>query len=319
MIAFLAGAGFSKWAAGLPVAKELFDFGIEPFGLREAGRLERVRHLKSLWDREHPDEPAEVFIAHALERDAESRRLVLWYVVRRLSDPYIWKEWHGFKWRRHVLMIDENRKLACAGVKQVRDFLVNMVGLRLTGILTTNYDLLVEYALGTRGFNYGSPGEVLQGRGAYPVSQWRNPVTLTGRTPLAKVHGSISWDAQGHYTDGRRGLTGDPLIVAPVPHKEPPRRLRGQWELAGKILRQASRVLVFGFAFNPYDSAFLRLLRTRGTRIRGVMLVDVSANVSAARSVWKGATVSSLPPPPQGEAQLREWINRDALHIVDVV
>jgi hypothetical protein len=315
MIALLVGAGFSKWAAGLPLAKELFDFKVEPFGVREARRLERVRHSKAVWDLEHPAEPAEAFIAFALEQDAKSRRAVLWYVVRRLSDPYVWKEWHAFRWRRHVLMIDENRKRARPGVRHVRDFLVNVIGPRLMGVVTTNYDLLMEYSMGTSGFNYGSPGEKLQGRGPYPLSQWHNPVTLTGRVPLAKVHGSISWDAHGRYTDGRRGLTGDALIIAPVPHKAPPRSLGEQWELAGKILRGSSRLLVFGFAFNAYDSAFLELLEMQGRGLKDIMLVDTAPNENAARRIWKDAIVNSLPPPPQSEGELRRWVKGDAFEV----
>jgi hypothetical protein len=299
----------------LPLAKELFDFRIEPFGVRETGWLERARHLKSLWDQEHSGDPAEAFIAYALERDATTRRLVLWYVVRRLSDPYIWKEWHAWKWRRHVLMIDENRKVTRPGVAQVRGFLIGVMGPQLAGVVTTNYDLLVEYALGTGGFNYGSPGERLQGRGPYPVSQWRNPVTLTGRMPLAKVHGSISWDARGRYTDGRRGLTGDALIVAPTPHKLPPGSLQGQWELAGDILRRSSRLLVFGFAFNRYDSAFLELLQTEGRRLKDVVLVDIAPNEKAARRIWNGATVKSLRPPPEGGEELRRWVKGDTVNV----
>src|SRR5215210_3488374 len=80
------------------------------------------------------------------------------------------------------------------------------VGPDVSGVLTTNYDLLVEYAFGTKLFNYGHRGEVLLGPGSYPVSQWRNPVTLTGPISIAKMHGSISWDERGRYTDGRRGL-----------------------------------------------------------------------------------------------------------------
>jgi len=311
MIALLAGAGFSKWAAGLPLAKELFDFQIEPFGVREAAWLERARELKSSWDEQHPGEPAEAFIAHALEQGAESQRVVLWYVVRRLSDPYIWKEWHAGRWRRHVLMLDENRKLARPGVRQVRDFLLTVMGPRLTGVIPTNYDLLMEYALGTRGFNYGVPGEKLYGRGAYPLSQWRNPVALTGGIPLAKVHGSISWDMHGRYTDGRRGLTGGALLVAPIPRKAPPESLRGEWQLAGKILRRSARLLVFGFAFNPYDSAFLEFLQTEGRGLKDVMLVDIAPNESAARHIWKDASVSSLPPPPESEQELRRWKKGD--------
>ena len=39
MLALFLGAGFSKWAANLPVASELFDFAIHPFGVREERKL----------------------------------------------------------------------------------------------------------------------------------------------------------------------------------------------------------------------------------------------------------------------------------------
>ena len=91
--------------------------------------------------------------------------------------------------------------------------------------MTTDYDLVVEYALGTRVFNYGLRYQRLTGRGPYPVSIWRRPVRLTGRLPIAKVHGSLSWDIYDLYTDGRRGLTGGALIVAPTADKKPPREL----------------------------------------------------------------------------------------------
>jgi hypothetical protein len=46
-LAVLLGAGFSKWAAGLPVVAELFDFQVEPFGVKEESRLGLVRQLKA--------------------------------------------------------------------------------------------------------------------------------------------------------------------------------------------------------------------------------------------------------------------------------
>ena len=94
----------------------------------------------------------------------------------------------------------------------------------------------MEYALGTKKMNYGVRGEVLTGRGAYPVSQWANPVTLVGSVSVAKMHGSVSWDENARYTDGRRGLTGEALIVAPTPEKGAPDSLRDVWDLAARIL-----------------------------------------------------------------------------------
>jgi len=258
------GAGFSKWAVDLPVASQLFDFDIELWGPRENRKFEIVKSLKQSWDERNPGGLAEQFIAYALNLSDKSREAVLWYVARRLSEPFIWKEFHAHRWRRHVLMIDENRRFNVPGVVEAQNFLQRFYHPSLAGIITTNYDMLAEYALGTKRFNYGVSNQTLVGRGPYPLSQWRNPVTLRGKAPLAKVHGSISWDESACYTDGRRGLTGHALIVAPTPEKEPPKRLQFVWELAERILEQARRLVVFGFAFNPYDEAVLNLLQCAG-------------------------------------------------------
>ncbi len=304
-LAVFLGAGFSKWAAGLPVAAELFDFQLEPFGVQEQGRLKLVQQLKAAWDAEHPNGTAEEFIAHALARPSSCRAAVLWYIVRRLSEPYIWTEWHAGKWRRHILMIDENRKLERPGVTCARDFLLAL-GQDISGVLTTNYDLLVEYALGTKLFNYGRRGEVLSGRGTYPLSQWRNPVGLTGPISVAKLHGSISWDSDGRYTDGRRGITGNALVVAPTPEKIPPTALAGVWELAGRILERARRLVVFGFAFNPYDEALLNHLAKHGRGLETVVLVDIAPNPDRAKQLWPLAEVRALRPPPEDRAELTQ-------------
>lgn len=304
----LAGAGFSKWAAGLPLARELFDFGIEPFGVRERAQLNHINNLKNLWDAENPNGLAEEFVSYALGRDPRSAAAVRWYVVRRLSEPYIWQESHVGRWRRHVLMVDEHRKWERPGVKVVRAFIERLGQACLSGIVTTNYDLLIEYALGTAGFNYGSLGERLYGRGPYPVSQWKNPVLVRGKLPIAKVHGSISWDEEGRYTDGRRGISGNALIVAPGPGKIAPTSLARDWELAAGLLRAAKRLLVFGFAFNPYDQALLEHLELHGGAIEEVLVIDIAPNMSAAERLWPRAHVRSIPPPPDGDTQLLDWL-----------
>lgn len=159
MTCVLLGAGFSKWAAGLPTAASLFDFSFKPFGVREERKLDRIREAKQTWDERNPHGLAEQFVAHMLSSRPEEEELVLWYLVRRLSEPYIWYEDHAWRWRRHVLMIDEQRKTKRPGVKEVQYFLRELQRqCRLTGLITANYDLLVEYALGSKGFNYGVVG-----------------------------------------------------------------------------------------------------------------------------------------------------------------
>jgi len=303
----LLGAGFSKWAVGLPVASELFDFAIEPWGPREQKKLEIVRLLKDAWDAGHPNGLSEQFIADALGFEERKKEAVLWYVVRRLSEPFVWKEFHSGKWRRHLFMIDENRRFDVPGLGRARRFLERLRRLSLGGIITTNYDLIVEYGLGTKGFNYGVAGERLAGRGAYPLAEWRNPVVLEGEVEIAKIHGSISWDEGTRYTNGRRGLTGNALIVAPTPQKKPPAGLRSVWQLAQSVLQRVSRLVVFGFAFNAYDEAVLNLLRSGGSNIESVILVDVEPKLERAARLWPGITVDGRDPPTDREMEDVRW------------
>jgi hypothetical protein len=302
----LVGAGFAKWAAGLPIASELFISKIEPFGPSDARRAQTVLRAREAWLEQHPEGASEEFIAHALALGEKLRKAVIWYIARRLSEPYIWQEWHAGRQRRHVLMIDEDRKYQRPGVTRARDLFLKVQS-ALSGIITTNYDLLIEYALGTRLFNYGRPGEVLAGRGAYPVSQWRNPVTLRGQIAVAKVHGSFSWDKARRYTDGRGGITGNALIVAPTPEKRPPPELAFEWELAGDILQRSRVLLIFGFAFNPYDEALLAHLRQQGRNLEQVILVDKNPRNDRASALWPHASVRALSPPLENE-DLGAWI-----------
>lgn len=295
-VSLLLGAGFSKWAADLPVAQELFDFAIKPFGPVEARKLQRVASLKQDWDGKHRGAYTEQFVADALSFHEEHREIVLWYITRRLSEPFVWIEWHAGRYRRHVLQIDENRKFQIEGVRKAQRFIAAYQAPSLVGIVTTNYDLITEYALGTRGFNYGKIGERLIGRGPYPVSTWRNPVVLRGTAPLAKLHGSLSWDDSAHYTEGRRGLTGRALIVAPGPEKRPPEQLWDVWDLANKIFLRTEHLVVFGFSFNPYDQAVLNLLSSSGQKIESVTLIDVVPRVDEARQIWSNAIVTATKP-----------------------
>jgi len=317
MLALFLGAGFSKWATNLPVASELFDFNIQSWK-RESKKLDRVKELKREWDTLHPQEQAEQFIADALNFQEKDKKLVLWYIVRRISEPFIWEEFHAQRYRRHILMIDENRKYYIDGVKKAKEFLDKFLFIS-NGIVTTNYDLLIEYALGTKKFNYGRSNEVLVGRGPYPVSTWYyigdgvkelNPIKLKGNIPLAKIHGSISWDDDKHYTDGRRGLTGNALIVAPTPEKERPNSLSLPWEVAEEVLTKATRLIVFGFGFNPYDSAVLDLLKSKGNKLESVLIIDINPNIKIAKSLWPNAKITSSMPSPMGSKTINKWCQK---------
>ena len=195
------------------------------------------------------------------------------------------------------------------GVRKSQSFISNLIAAKqISGIITTNYDLLIEYSLGTKGYNYGIRDQKLTGRGAYPVSQWQKPVMLSGNISVAKLHGSLSWDENGYFTDGRRGLTGNALIVAPTPEKEPAELLKFHWGLANQILNNSTDLIVFGFAFNPYDEAVLKLLKSSGQNLRRVLLIDIYPKIDSAKSLWPHAEVSSSLPPPDGQGFVSTWL-----------
>lgn len=220
---------------------------------------------------------------------------MLWYICRRLFEPFVFYPTHAGGRRRRTLQIDEPYKERLPGITRARDFLIPFLTPELAGIITTNYDLLVEYALGSQNFHYGIPGELLTGPGAHPMRP--GPVPLRGEFPYAKLHGSVSWDARARYTDGRRGISGEALIVAPVPEKVAPQALQSVWECTQSILAEAERLVVFGFAFNPYDEAVLDLLRSGGRRLRSVELIDISPPVARARELWPQAQIHATHPP----------------------
>jgi hypothetical protein len=123
-----------------------------------------------------------------------------------------------------ALMIDDKRARTHPGVVKAQSFLSRFARLNMGGVITCNYDLLIEYALGTAGFNYGVRGQALVGRGKNPIFPWQSDVvTLNGYLPIAKLHGSISWDRHNCYTDGRSAVKGDALIIPPSPEKNTPR------------------------------------------------------------------------------------------------
>jgi hypothetical protein len=305
--ALVLGAGFSKWAAGLPIASQLFDFRIRVRHARERSRLESIKHRWREYVSQHSADTAEQFIGAMISANARDARAVKWYVTRRLSDPFIDSVMGGTQ----ALMIDDSRAANIRGVIRARQFLQHVCEVPINGIVTPNYDLLVEHALGTSAFHYGERGEILYGRGKDRGFPWRGawPI-LTGHIPLAKIHGSVSWDDTTRYTDGRAGVNGDALIVAPHGGKSLPIALRPVWTTARSILRSASRVLVFGFAFNPYDEAVLRLLAAGHNCVRSVLLVDVNPNVLGAQKVWPNADVTFCPPPQAGKAALRDWLGQ---------
>lgn len=264
--ALLLGAGFSRWAAGLPLVSELFDFAIDPGNDREARRLEIVQSAYAKWREQHPLANNEEFIAWA-RSNRKRFDYAGWYVTRRLTDPFL-----SGGYIRRTFYINSHYARTNPGVIRAREFLESVeLAYGFPVILTANYDLLVEYALGTKGFHYGRPGECI-GRTPYPYIQ---PVYVTGRVPLLKLHGSLSWSSDGKSTTSRYGMTGKCLIVPPMAEKAPDKTFEWEWMQAARHLKAARRLVIFGFAFNPYDQAIRSLFKDNSISLKEIVSIDV--------------------------------------------
>lgn len=301
----LLGAGFSKWAAGLPLANELFDFEIGDLSQADMRRLARIQIDWQTWTTQNPGQTAEQFVFWSLNTSTHRKSRVTWYITRRLSEPFMTRIQGNFA----TMMINDRKAREDPGTLRAKSFLLLMKASKIAGIVTPNYDMLTEFALGTSGFNYGEVGEYLEGRGHNPQFPWQNrPVFATGDTPLAKIHGSLSWDRQCKWTDGKPGRAGTALIVPPAPEKERPSSLADVWKLAETILARSTELIVFGFAFNPYDGALLELLKTAGAHLNRILIVDPYPQRRAAKTLWPHARISTVTEMADPLASIGRWI-----------
>jgi len=114
MLTLLIGAGFSKWSMNLPVISQLFDFDVSLTNPREIHRLELLRNLKEEWDKSNPNTNNELFIWDCLSRGIHIPKRLIWYISRRLSEPFISTILGG----RQAFMIDDSRRLEIDGIKK---------------------------------------------------------------------------------------------------------------------------------------------------------------------------------------------------------
>jgi hypothetical protein len=305
------GAGFSKWAVGLPTAYELFDFKIRTYGVRESLKLKKIQEFEIKWDKKNPSNNAEEFIGYSINHSVASKKLVIWYIARRLAEPFVDKisfasypEVRG----RRVLGIDDRKKAKITGIKKAEVFFSNLPWKDFEGILTTNYDLLIEYALGKKKFFYGDRPRLLHGppRAYTTAAKQRYPVYLTGTLPLIKLHGSISLTEKGYCADSRGCITGKAIIIPPAHNKKVSDSLIPEWTYAKQILKNSKSIIFFGFRFNDYDQELIRLFKETASWIQKIILINTNPEVkSLAEKIWPSAEIVVIHPKELSEKDLR--------------
>jgi len=82
------------------------------------------------------------------------------------------------------------------------------------------------------------------------------------------------------------------------------------WEVAEEVLTKANRLIVFGFGFNPYDSAVLNLLKSKGNKLESVLIIDINPNIKIAKSLWPNAKITSSMPSPMGSKTINKWCQK---------
>lgn len=304
MVALFLGAGFSKWAFDLPLVNQLFDFDISTTSEKEKIKLRLIKKDWFEWEKLNVGVTPEKFIYWSMNKSSHRKSRVIWYVNRRLTEPFMTRIRGAYT----AAMFDERVVRENQKIIYLKNFFSLLTKNGLGGILTCNYDTLVECALGMSGFNYGIVGEQLSGRGINPLFPSQNShLSVTGSIPLAKLHGSLSWGKGVKYTSGRPGRSGNALIVPPAPEKAPPIELQEVWELGSKILKQSSCLIVFGFAFNPYDEALLEYLRRWGSQLKKVLLIDPSPKISSAMDLWPQCSIETID--PRNQFDLNDWFS----------
>jgi hypothetical protein len=307
------GAGFSKWAVGLPTAYELFDFQIKSYGPRETLKLKQIQEIKIQWDNNNPSGNAEAFIAYLIDYSIGYKKLVNWYIARRLAEPFIERmsyfetHYHGSARGRRALGINDRRKAKVIGIKKAELFLNDLPRQNFEGILTTNYDLVIEYALGTKKFFYGNRPRLLHGPPrAYTTSaKERYPIYLTGTLPVIKLHGSISLTDRGYCADGRGCITGKAIIIPPTRNKKISDILIQEWEYARRILKNSKKIIFFGFRFNDYDQELIELFKETTPWIQKIILINTNPEGKfLAEKIWPSAEIVVIHPKELSEKDL---------------
>jgi hypothetical protein len=174
----------------------------------------------------------------------------------------------------------------------------------LSGVITTNYDLLAERSLRHRpmkqpplpGFHYaGLPKpQMALGQGQpWTVQDRRDRVVLTGAIPLAKLHGSLNWAIEGSksiaiYQDTRAAFRngGTAAIVPPIPEKQVPSFLTPIWDAADELLAATDIWVVVGYSLPEYDHAIRDLFAgAAGRKVHTLELHDPYAEQLQGR--WR--------------------------------
>jgi hypothetical protein len=309
MITVFLGAGFSA-VAGVPLASQIFNRRPDVDRISRQRLVERVEAGWNDWRARTGGAPEE-YLAHLESSGAGGQwRDATWYVSLVIALSLGTIRPISFTQQRTIIQTNLDRT---SGVPSQEHFWTTLF--RHTEdvvVVTTNYDILPERGLRNTprprrhrpGFHYGFGPEKLMGSGAPSFSHLR-PIMASGRVPLLKLHGSVSWSIEngriGHYFDCRPAIQGKALIVAPVTEKSVPSYLKPIWEKAADALSRSDTWIVIGYSFPTYDETVNGLFLANARHAPHVHILDPDPNVEArVRGLLPAAAVFGYPGLPKG-------------------
>jgi hypothetical protein len=319
-IAVIAGAGYSR-AGGWPDTSAILDHGAWAMTAGKAARYQAVRDAYDAWKATAPNPSGDVFMAEVVGGRVRgvTWEMVVEVVQGTLASPGV-NPRAAYSPRYGDSLMQPSRVPSHAAF-----FTEVLAAGDLSGVVSLNYDLLVEKVLqpaplprsAMPGFHYGGlpHPQVCTGRASspFPRDRAREPLELVGAVPVWKPHGSLNWHRQWAdwdrtsaritiYPDLRAAFrgTGEAAIIPPVMVEDSvPPWLAGIWARAAALLGSVEEWWVAGYSLPDADVALREMLRAAadaGT-LRRIYVRNLSDRTRARWKAIAGGVLVEFGPP----------------------
>ena len=287
------GAGFSR-RAGLPLTSELFESDIYVPSSSSLSRFEKVLGAWEKWHEKNPEKNAEQFIGHIFDLSKSSSSPIPWkWVVEVIAASIATPRGPDAGSYNHRYAGRITSPIKCRE-HQLFWKIINRI--HIMGVISTNYDLVIERGLRHRemvrnhmpGIYYGGidkPQLLIGTALPFSIQKQNRLIELTGKIPLFKLHGSLNWsfelDNLIMYQDMRPAFRrgSDAAIIPPLPEKSIPLWLKRTWDEAQEALFSSEIWIICGYSLPLYDIAVRDLLEkaSNKNRPKKILIMDPNA------------------------------------------
>jgi hypothetical protein len=278
-IAVITGAGYSR-AGGWPDTSAILNHPTWVVSRDKDGRYQAVWDAYGAWKATAPNPSGDVFMAEVAVGHVPA---IVWEMVVEVVQATLASP--GATVSPLVSPRYADSLMQGSKVASHRDYFASVMAAGdLAGVISLNYDLLVEKVLWPSPlpplpcFHYGGlpMPQVCTGRSSspFPRDRAREPLELTGPVPVWKPHGSLNWHRRwanwdrtsAHvtiYPDLRAAFRsrGEAAIIPPVMVEDTgPGWLSQIWEGSADLLGSVDEWWVAGYSLPDADVALNAML-----------------------------------------------------------